>query len=1847
MNQNKINQKQLKYQCKEVEASLNLYTGKLYLDYPLLNIGANHYQIATSIVYHSDKIGNCPIGFENGWKLNIDQYVGPYQISYALQGYQLGDYIYIDNDWQIHHFIQYKEENVYNELQRVYYDESGTGLRLTIYSNNTSQIKDQNGNQLLFNSNGRLYEMISGVNNDISKKIEYEGNQITEIYDTRKSHRKIKFIYDEGRLSKITNTVDNIYLSFIYDQQKNIVAIHKGCETTTKEVMHFQYDLSHQLQYAISSENKAALHFLYQDLGNGLRIRSIEQGVVQTVYTYELEESEVHSNENTYLGDGEFLTNTGRRISGYQYKMPTSYIEHTSSFTYLNAVTIVKNEKQIETIYYFNQNGFTIGILEKVDIDTYKTLFKTGGWSLLTGIFPVRPVKINNKNATILTREPEKKLYTYQVDKNSITYFTTQFYDSEGTKNKYYYVKDFTLSFWVRFSKPLNQNYKVGVVVDKPTGTFAAGVAWLHQTQANCWQYVTIPLHLGFDKNNISNIVLNIYQLSDSIDIEIADLRMAIADSTQIYIDNQPWNKATSILYVQNGVNYEEAIDYNFFMNEQDIYLTYQNLFHSQQEAKSTFDLVYCAGTKVKEVSSVKIKKDGQTYSLSIQNDGKPNYYIRSVNQIADKQYNVTELQTKFIYDSTSKHYKIENHTSVGYTKKETDTLSQSNASTTYTIYSEQGMLLKETNAYQVVTENLYDAYGNLDSTSIYNEKEENGEKLIIKYGYGSVSERLRERPLSYTENGITKYYVYNEPYMSIHSNKIEDSTTKWSYDDYHEKVTKLEYHDASSSNATAKQMIQYDQYGRIKSVRDQSGQTYGFSYHLFGEPFKYFENKKLILEKKINRNQNITINNSNTNETLEYADVVTDCVYQSDMLDSAKKNVTVMDRYGRIRKQENGNKAILYQYQDKNDSFVESKSIAKIEEIYDPYEQQTYLYHYDEENRPCGYEVKKDKNASTKQFQVMQTTLGDTQYYFSGDKTYIKSKIILEDTQTGEGKQKQYINPRTYCTQYVQVESEQSDKEKNIDEAFNCTYEYDSLGRLNKVQNETFMIPVGQYYGTISQNRKMHFQKNKSLLEKIEYNMSQHFSLEDPRVPPSNVKATITENIKYDSRGNIESICESGTRLKKNTVAYYSLAALDNFERHYQYNTMGQLKHESNSRLGEYEYVYDQNTNQLLSVNKNQTEIKRFTYDKGRKTKVYLNGTESSILYDHYGNIIRDHQATLTYNDRNQLECYTTEIIQDKWCYRYYNKYAYNYQGVRYKKQFTHTCQFGSEEEKISTNRTTYYDVDGSRILGEEWATANGEVFTRFRYFYDIEGVIGISYNGKNYNYLKDVLGNITKIAYQGRILAEYVYDAWGNCKVNNIDIENDDETFVVKNNPFRWKSRYCDLETGNYYVGGRYYSPVLMQYLKAENIENMLFQATTLNSLDRYGITYNNPLVFACEPTTIYTDQILYPDPNYQPLKNKSWWELHWRKIIQWTLFTIELVTSIVLMCTPIHSFGVGMFVAGMKAAASGVLVGGIVGSFISVLQGNGFMEGIVDGIVNGFINGFITGALFFCMNEVINAYTNPANAYCTSDMKCFKQGTLILTAEGNKPIEDIQIGDEVWAYDEKTKEKSLKKVVQLFRNTTKEWTQIEIESEEGTEIITCTPGHKFYLPENKQKRDIGQKQEHQYYYHLSEKWVRAIDLKIKDKVLLENGKYGIIKSVTLQQLETPETTYNFEVEDYHTYYVGKNSIVVHNMKGLSCGENQIARGIGGKGYEDDAVWKENVKIVKKGGTITELKGGIPTQIQAEKLIRQAGGRILRIEGAHLSGISSHTYPHINYFINNTGHNALRIIEVIVPFP
>lgn len=177
-----------------------------------------------------------------------------------------------------------------------------------------------------------------------------------------------------------------------------------------------------------------------------------------------------------------------------------------------------------------------------------------------------------------------------------------------------------------------------------------------------------------------------------------------------------------------------------------------------------------------------------------------------------------------------------------------------------------------------------------------------------------------------------------------------------------------------------------------------------------------------------------------------------------------------------------------------------------------------------------------------------------------------------------------------------------------------------------------------------------------------------------------------------------------------------------------------------------------------------------------------------------------------------------------------------------------------------------------------------------------------------------------------------------------------------------------------------------------------------------------------------------------------------------------------------------------------------------------------------------------------------------------------TLVETTEGLKPIEEIREGDLVLAYDEQTGEQAYKPVVQLFRNETTEWYHIRA----GAEEIICTGGHPFYvLNAAADRRKVN-------YEGCPENakgtWICADELRSGDELLLADGTIVAIEAVTAEKLSEPETTYNFEVADSHTYYVSELNVLVHN----DCrGKNKLKPDPDAKGphttYKRDPVSKK----------------------------------------------------------------------------
>ena len=176
------------------------------------------------------------------------------------------------------------------------------------------------------------------------------------------------------------------------------------------------------------------------------------------------------------------------------------------------------------------------------------------------------------------------------------------------------------------------------------------------------------------------------------------------------------------------------------------------------------------------------------------------------------------------------------------------------------------------------------------------------------------------------------------------------------------------------------------------------------------------------------------------------------------------------------------------------------------------------------------------------------------------------------------------------------------------------------------------------------------------------------------------------------------------------------------------------------------------------------------------------------------------------------------------------------------------------------------------------------------------------------------------------------------------------------------------------------------------------------------------------------------------------------------------------------------------------------------------------------------------------------------------------MVVTAAGLVAIETIQPGDVVLAADEETGEYAYKEVVRTFVNTTEEITHVTISNSEGVqEVIDSTPQHPFYVE--------------------GKGWVEASALHAGMTIWFANGTKGTVEDISNEGLEEPVTVYNFEVADFHTYFVGECGVLVHN----TCSDVPNPNGKkGGQAHQDTI---DSIESTHTGGSIErEVKFDTP---------------------------------------------------------
>jgi hypothetical protein len=206
--------------------------------------------------------------------------------------------------------------------------------------------------------------------------------------------------------------------------------------------------------------------------------------------------------------------------------------------------------------------------------------------------------------------------------------------------------------------------------------------------------------------------------------------------------------------------------------------------------------------------------------------------------------------------------------------------------------------------------------------------------------------------------------------------------------------------------------------------------------------------------------------------------------------------------------------------------------------------------------------------------------------------------------------------------------------------------------------------------------------------------------------------------------------------------------------------------------------------------------------------------------------------------------------------------------------------------------------------------------------------------------------------------------------------------------------------------------------------------------------------------------------------------------------------------------------------------------------------------------------------------------------------------------KNIEDIQIGDEVFAYDVTTGKTSKCKVTDTFERTSDHLRYLTTVGKNNlTQTFETTDSHPFWVVNDKPDlsrtaretvEDNGTILRHENievtkngYY------VEAKDLKVGDTFIGASNEVSIL--VTTQRKEFSEgiTVYNFTVEDNHNYFVisnydtfakGARPVLVHNALN----------------YEDVPVYR--------GGSSLKPREGIDVKVRGDNLIPAGRGVSVR---------------------------------------
>lgn len=1385
------------YDCGRAgTAYVNDYTGNLVLVNNAISTSGTRTALNVNTVYNGNTSNSNKFSIAYGWRTNYNQLV-----------YQMPDnsqyYIWEDEDGTLHYF--------YYASSGTYKDESGLELTLTTTGSGDKKycISDKNGNCSYFDTSGRLKSI---ENNQLTKStitVTYaDGNRIQSIKDA--VNRTCTFSYSSVQ----TDGVTEYFLSEIKLTSANNVEVYKlRYEINLGNIDRITYPDDKYARYSYAGTTHLlmrtrdvgtyGLYFIYTTLADEV------QNKVKRVARY---------NGNSACGTVNMTYEKNRTI----FVDSQSNKEIKFFNKYGNTVTVQDDEGRAQYSIYATESGDAtpknnqLVAASKLQ-NTVKNYIKnssfeeSGNWRFFitgTGNYTfgyssdekylgLNSLKLGrtDNNGTILAQAPEECFIDVEAGKTYTLSAYVKTTGMSGSGNGARMQLEIDGGNVVAVSKVINTNQdwqRIEISYTHPMGGGAASLKWQVQNSSSGNAY--------FDCVQIEQMpTASRYNL-----IENGDFSYLTNQMPYHWTKDATGGTAGGRITITGGkaADHLDAFVYRITGTATNINRCYQDVQVSGQAG----DVYTLAGWgKAQTVPLTMSERRFALMALINNTDDTTTEYMASFDPTTSIDDNWNYVAKRIVaekdYDSIRVFLVFDK--CLDYAYFDGIQLFKEEFGNSYT-YDDDGNVTSVSDLRSQQTGYSYSDDNNLISAAL-------PANAKFEYTYDDYH-NVETAKSGYTEEGTSDFVTLIDSEM-IYDNADPDNS-------YGNNTSVVLKDTAPNSNLKIKTSVEYDSTkNHITSSTDELGRVTTYTIDANTGLLKYVrlpgETSSKRTEYTYDNMQRVTQVMKRTLSSLGGLDRVTvNYTYNGDLLtklihsNTSEKSTQYNFTYGAldliskisIGTDEDATRTLVtYDYYDTQDSKY-SYNLR-----YQNYANGSYIYYtYDKKNRLTST-VDSDSFAVVQYSYDNNGNLGAVNDGFTGRKTKYLYDFADRLMRTEEEGQDYY---RVFDWEYDLSNNlkKTTDKIQREEETLQYVteYEYDKANRPTSITSGN--VKASYVYDGL--NRVERWSYSKSNTERVAY-------------VPTYTTYTV-DNEQYTSTQISSLAITSGSAYNKNISYVYdtggniSSVGFDDNETTYVYDDLSQLVRENNEAAGKtWVYTYDAGGNITQKAEYAYTtgtlgtalDVITYGYDDSQWGDLLTSYDGLAVTSDEIGNTLSDGTWSYTWTRGRMLASATSGSTTVN--------YTYNADGQR--------------TSKTVGSKTWQYTYDGTKLV--HMTDGANEV----HFNYDASGVMGYTYNGSVYFYIKNAQGDVIAVANaSGVVLTQYTYDAWGNT------LTVTGNTTVAGINPFRYRSYVYDAETGLYYLNSRYYSPKLGRFISADSLIN---QGSILGN-NMFAYCENNPV-------------------------------------------------------------------------------------------------------------------------------------------------------------------------------------------------------------------------------------------------------------------------------------------------------------------------------------------------------------------------------------------------------------------